>query len=258
MHHNTRKWGSVLMVVVMAEWMGTWGTLAIAQKARVEQTGQTECFDTSGNLIICEGTGQDGDILAGVPFPKNRFIDKGDGTAQDKLTKLIWLKQADCFPPQPWVNALQAANILASGACGLTDGSIAGDWRMPNVKELQSLIDFSAFDPAFTPGHPFSGVQSSDYFTSTSWIGFPASVWFVRPFDGLTVSGSKGGAAFLLPVRGGGRVATPSFYKCPHTADSAIVTAGRHPSMLTQSWMKQFTSVETVRGSTNGARQSQP
>ncbi len=39
-------------------------------------------------------------------------------------------------------NALTESNTLNSGECGLTDGSDVGDWRLPNVKELQSLIDY--------------------------------------------------------------------------------------------------------------------
>ena len=39
---------------------------------------------------------------------------------------------------------------LKSGQCGLTDGSVAGNWRLPNVKELQSLIDFAYSKPALS------------------------------------------------------------------------------------------------------------
>ena len=57
-----------------------------------------------------------------------------------------------------WQEALDAANTLASGSCGLSDGSMAGDWRLPNVNELRSLIDWGNFSPALPAGHPFSGV----------------------------------------------------------------------------------------------------
>jgi uncharacterized protein DUF1566 len=154
---------------------------AFAAPAHVEVTGQTQCFDTSGTLIDCSsaaGTGQDGDIQAGVPFPSPRFSDKKDGTVKDNLTNLFWLKNANCFGSETWAQALTDANTLASGSCGLTDGSVAGDWRLPNVKELQSLIDFGFFNPALSNAAgtaqctatdcAFSGVQSANYWSSTT------------------------------------------------------------------------------------------
>ena len=59
-------------------------------------SGQTTCYDAGGSLIQCDGTGQDGDTLSGVPWPEPRFIDTEDGTFTDQLTGLIWLADADC------------------------------------------------------------------------------------------------------------------------------------------------------------------
>ena len=70
-----------------------------------------------------------------MAWPTPRFQDKGNGAVEDKLTGLIWLKDA---------------NTLASGSCGLTDGSVAGAWRLSNVKELESLIDFGFIGPALS------------------------------------------------------------------------------------------------------------
>jgi len=40
---------------------------------QLPQTGQTTCYNTEGNVIPCAGSGQDGDIRAGVPWPDPRF-----------------------------------------------------------------------------------------------------------------------------------------------------------------------------------------
>jgi hypothetical protein len=65
-----------------------------------------------------------------------------------------------------------------------TDGSVAGDWRLPNVKELESLIDFGWHSPALPVGHPFSVVQSY-YWSSTTDISRPDNAWSVNLDDGF-------------------------------------------------------------------------
>jgi hypothetical protein len=119
----------------------------------VTKTGQTTSY----------AAGDDGDLEKGVAWPDPRFTDHGDGTVTDNLTGLIWLKNANCFGRRTWNQALSECNNLANGSCGLTDGSSAGDWRLPNVRELQSLVDYSRYDPALPAGHPFSNVQSTYY-----------------------------------------------------------------------------------------------
>src|SRR5262249_27768511 len=120
--------GAVVLVAVIAGWVGGWVTPAFpapAPKAPVAVTGQTTIY----------ALGDDGDIQAGVPFPTPRFTDDANGTVRDNLTGLIWLRNANCFGPKAWADALFAAGTLASGSCDLTDGSVQGDWRLPNVKE---------------------------------------------------------------------------------------------------------------------------
>jgi hypothetical protein len=167
------------------------------------QTSQTTCWDASGTVISCAGTGQDGAFQKGVSVAV-RFTDNADGTVKDNLTGLIWLKDANCFGVQTWANALSNSNTLASGACGLTDGSAAGAWRLPNVKELQSLVDYGQASPPLPAGHPFSGVQLNSYWSSTTWPFGPADAWSVTMTTGFTVGGfGKSFTEFVWPVRGG-------------------------------------------------------
>jgi cytochrome c5 len=148
----------------------------------VPKTGQKGCWDRFGNPIDCDGTGQDGEYQAGVSVDP-RFAGNGDGTVTDNLTGLIWLRDANCFGQRNWANALSDANGLQDGSCGLTDGSVAGDWRLPNIRELQTLFDHSQHDPALPLGYPFSGVQTNLYWSSTSDASFPANArhaWFLN------------------------------------------------------------------------------
>ena len=131
-----------------------------------------------------------------------RFTDNGDGTVTDNLTALIWLKDADCWGDQTWANALANANALADGQCGLEDGSSAGDWRLPNVNELHSLIDLSQSAPALPSGHHFIVGQSDVYWSSTSY-GSGTNAWVVVLDNGNAANAPKANTMSVWPVRGG-------------------------------------------------------
>ncbi len=145
--------------------------------------------------------GDDGDLERGVTWPSPRFTDNGNGTVTDNLTGLVWLKNADCFGTQTWANALNSANTLNSGECGLTDGSAEGDWRMPNRKELRSLIDYSQNIPALPAGHPFTNVRTNFYWSSSTDANIFVFVWAVNMWDGDVITGPKVGNTYVWPVR---------------------------------------------------------
>jgi hypothetical protein len=100
-------------------------------------------------------------------------------------------------------NALTAANELAAGYCGLTDGSSAGDWRLPNVRELQSLIDYGELNPALPSGHPFTGVHSNYYWSSSTSAGGTSYAWTVYLYSGKLTNANKNTDYYVWPVRGG-------------------------------------------------------
>ncbi len=141
-------------------------------------------------------------VPSAATLATNHFTDNGNGTVTDRLTGLIWLKNANCFDSEVWTAALAVANGLASGACGLSDGSTAGQWRLPNRKELQSLLDPTREGPALPAGHPFTGVQFTYYWSSTSDASDTSFAWGVD-IDGSGVYlGGKTGGNYVWPVRG--------------------------------------------------------
>ncbi len=189
--------------------------------ARVGETGQKTCYDVAGTVIDCAGTGQDGDIQPGVAWPNPRFVDNANGTVTDMLTGLIWLKDASCGDlvgtnsdgQAEWATALTAASALASGTCGLTDGSVAGAWRLPSRFELESLLDLEYYHPAlsnaagtaqWTEGDVFAGVESYYYWSSTSVAGFPTQAWYVYlNYAFVDDFGKTVSLVYVWPVRGG-------------------------------------------------------
>ncbi len=174
--------------------------------APVPQTGQTMCWDTDGNVINCAGTGQDGDIQAGVVLPDPRFTDNGDGTVTDNLTGLIWLKNANCFSQLSFEQALTNANTLEDPACGLSDGSVAGDWHLVNLKELTSLVQLgtrsSPTISVLPQPNPFVNLEGQVFWTSTSVDQDPRFAWFVDMIDGSAEQLEKvGGNVQMWAVR---------------------------------------------------------
>ena len=131
--------------------------------APVPKTGQTLTY----------APGDDGALQKGVAWPTPRFTDNNNnGTVTDNLTGLIWMKNAKAFGGKKnWAEALSAAATLANGIGGLTDGSQPGDWRLPNLRELQSLLDYGRFHPPLPENYPFAEVQMYFYWTSTTYAG---------------------------------------------------------------------------------------
>lgn len=163
-----------------------------AKYAPVPKTGQTLTF----------AAGDDGALQKGVASPTPRFIDNGNGTVTDKLTDLIWLKNTNAFGTRTWAQALSDANLLASGSAGLTDGSKAGDWRLPNVRELRSLADYGRYGPALPADHPFTGMQIY-YWSSTTRTNSTTAAWQLNLQDGGISGAGKTGVASVWCVRGG-------------------------------------------------------
>jgi len=175
-----RKLRIGLMVVLSVSWAGAvWA----GKKAPVPETGQTISYDPR----------DDGALQKGVTLPTRRFTDKGNGVIKDNLTGLIWLKNANCHDRKTWQAALDAvAELNTSGTmsglnCGDTSGrsgSHRTDWRLPNVRELLSLVDYGQFNLTLPLGHPFSNFQPV-YWASTPSTTNPGSAWIVNFFNGF-------------------------------------------------------------------------
>ena len=160
---------------------------AIAGAIDLPKTGQTTCYDSDGNVISCEGTGQDGDIRAGVAWPTPRFTDNGDGTISDNLTGLMWLKDADCFGSRDWENALRKIEDFnvnpGKYACCEYRGTY-NDWVLPNVNELDSLNNSEkSYTGTWLEDQGFENVQQSSvdmYWSSTTDVS-SAKYWPAVP-----------------------------------------------------------------------------
>ena len=144
---------------------------------------------------------------------KARFTDLENGTVRDNETELIWLKNANCFRWKGFDKAMELASDLASGQCGLEDGSIAGDWRLPSVWEWEDLFVKKYRNPALSnaagtgkwkPGDPFDNVQNLYYWTGSSFpdpTGRLDHAYCVYLYYGVVHSKERALGLFVWPVR---------------------------------------------------------
>lgn len=115
-------------------------------------------------------------------YGQNDYKDNGDGTVTDRATGLMWTK-GDSAKGMTWKDALAYASSLR----------LAGhsDWRLPNAKELQSIVDYSrapsatdpakrgpAIDPIFACTAPDSWCWTSTTHVDGGYGGFAAYVCF--------------------------------------------------------------------------------
>jgi hypothetical protein len=168
---------------------------AATPPASVAQTGQTICYDAAGAVIACSGSGQDGELKMGVAWPTPRFVDNSvvssaDRTVTDKLTGLIWAKDANLMKTRnpafdtdatandgrvTWQHALDYIKKLN------TENYLGhNDWRLPNRNELASLAHKGqANNFAWLNTQGFTTVQSSGYWSSTSFANYTGNAWIV-------------------------------------------------------------------------------
>lgn len=152
----------------------------------------------------------------------NRYVNCQNGTVTDTVTGLIWLQNANCFGEKNYADANNAAAGLADGQCGLTDGSSAGDWRLPTKAEWEATIaravalgckfGGAGSPPSLTndPGTDclsagptsFAGVQYF-YGSSGTLEDFPSFAWFANLYNVFVGIASKDDGTLVWPVRGG-------------------------------------------------------
>ena len=132
-------------------------------------SGQQSCYDIY-SFETCPVNGfpnqdaeQDGTAKS--------YTDNGDGTVTDNHTGLIWQKnhkeEGGTCDVLTWEGALSYCSTLADGVGDLTDGSSAGDWRVPSYIELATLPDMS---------YPSSSYLNS-VFTRTGWNSTCYGYW---------------------------------------------------------------------------------
>ena len=106
-------------------------------------------------------------VLRSPVSPHHRFVDHGDGTVTDTCTGLMWQQDTGNNG-----NAVALGRALVY--CENLELAGHDDWRLPNLRELLSIVDHGRFDPSIDP---VFGVLSSFYWSSTSYAPTPGQLW---------------------------------------------------------------------------------
>lgn len=174
------------------------------------QTGQITCHDAGGRKIGCKGSGQDAEFSRGIPWPVPRF-EVGEktgvsGTVTDHLTGLVWTRDADPGEfPMDWAEAHEFVSRMNRDREHGYD-----DWRLPDRRELRSLISHQTRSPALPDGHPFRNVFMGWYWSATTAAIDDAFAWYVHMEGGRTFYGAKSQYYLVWPVRGEGNGILPA------------------------------------------------
>jgi hypothetical protein len=207
--------------------------------------GEFSHFPATGQTTKYLG-GDDGDVKKGAPLS---YTDNGNGTITDNATGLMWEAKTNCditgsgtdlhdgdnsYPWSGFCSGLGPCGTNADCPTGqtcigrdgqgtnmtifmwvaaLNAGSFAGhnDWRIPNIRELESIVDFGTSSPATASafnsgaGSCTENIGSKTYWSSTTDADMTGFAWAVYFGDGSLASTDKGVDMFrhVRAVRGG-------------------------------------------------------
>jgi hypothetical protein len=125
---------------------------------------------------------------------ESRYVNRNDGTVEDPLTELIWIKDPEQIlstaGPMIWLKANKCCRELVYADSG------PGTWSLPNIKELQTLVEESNRSPRIDTAF-FNAIPSS-YWSSTDDTGGGMRVWAIQFSNGDLQSLQK--MSLLTPV----------------------------------------------------------
>lgn len=154
-------------------------TAPSAGLARLRATGQASMYVSK----------DDGDLKAGVAWPSPRFINNGDGTVTDKLTGLMWRNASPAASSWSGCYALAAGDQTAGYS----------DWRLPNVVELDSLLNAGSSDStAYLNAQGLDKITNANYWTSTTNASATGEAWYIQLGTGAIDTWGAGSQSVIL------------------------------------------------------------
>lgn len=151
------------------------------------------------------------DVQAPVSVPAHWTLNN-NGTITDHLTLLTW-QHAELPDSLTWENALQYAETLTMGGYS--------DWRLPNIKELQSINEESLVQPSVNTTF-FNSIKTNKYWSSTSLPNQTTRAWYLDTNYGITTYDLKIRRHYVICVRGGTSETSPVAEASPFVPQIAV------------------------------------
>jgi hypothetical protein len=176
-------------------------------------------------------------VRGNLAYGQNDFVDNRDGTVTDRATGLTW-QQADDGQGRDWPTAL--------AYCAGLDLAGHRDWRLPNVKELQTLVDYTHAPDATDPQFRGPAIDTRHFKVSSPELWFWSSTTHVENGGAFYVSFGQGSAydqrtrQFTLDAHGAG-----SMRSDPKTGDPRQWPQGFGPQ---GDQLRIYNAVRAVRG----------
>jgi hypothetical protein len=131
------------------------------------------------------------------------FVDNADGTVTQSNTGLMWVK---CSEGQTGTNCTGDAKTMnwSAALTAANNSNLGGynDWRLPNLKELQALVDYSSYNPAIDTSY-FPNTPSSWFWSASPFANLSYCAWVVCFSDGYAGYGDRNDGNHVRLVRGG-------------------------------------------------------
>jgi hypothetical protein len=112
-------------------------------------------------------------------------------TVFDHITGLEWQREDD-HTTRNWNAAISYCTTLPLDS--------KGGWRLPNISELLSIVDYSSFNPAVN-GNAFPSTGSWRYWSASNPVGNSTDAWIVNFYWGLFTAYTKTNSAYTHCVR---------------------------------------------------------
>jgi hypothetical protein len=143
----------------------------------------------------------------------NRRFYVENKTALDCHTGLMWSLDASLTEfPMTWSEAFDFV-----GNMNQERYENYGNWRLPNRRELLSLISYDLINPALPSDHPFENVFHGCYWTASTSARLPRQAWYIH-FGGARVyRGIKNDSYMVWPVRSVRQEAANVYFTGQHT-----------------------------------------
>ncbi len=152
------------------------------QADSLKQTGQTTSYTDY----------DDGYYKAGVPNSYTR--DDALEIVTDNVTKLVWQDNSDA-------KTVKKTCQGAKDYCESLDFAGHTDWRLPTIKELQTIVDDGVYNPAINA--TFQNVTSGSYWSSTTLSSYTSDAWGVYFYNGGMHYYGKTDSRYVRCVRTG-------------------------------------------------------